>query len=382
MESFRAHDNSRFSFTPKINLIGGTNGIGKTNIVEAIHYLCLSKSFLAKKDKFALRHGYPWFQVRGDFEGDQRPALSVRLAYSKADGKRVFVNGATLERIADFVGMIPVVIYSHLDQALTAGGPEPRRRFLNNVLSQARPVYLGELIKYRRVLRQRNELLSRIRNGSVSDPGSQLSSWDSELVRWGSRLIQSRRDFLVEFGTFLERAYELMGIAPDAPAVSYKSKSAGRLNADATESEVQEAFAARLRRLARREVQQGFTAVGPHRDDLVFALNGQPLREYASQGQHRSFVLAIKLAQYLYLLERLNEHPIMLLDDVFDTLDVARVRVILNLLQQDWFGQSVVTSAQPDGLAEHVAWTDPLNQRFSLEGKGIVPGNGSDQFGH
>ena len=370
MESFRAHEDTRLCFAPKVNLVGGTNGVGKTNIVEAIHYLCLSKSFIAKKDSFAVQHGCSWFQIRGEFKGDQRPSLAVRLAYSKADGKRIYVNSAILERIADLVGMIPVVIYSHLDQALAAGGPAPRRRFLNNVLSQARPVYLGELIKYRRVLRQRNGLLSRMRHGNANDPNSQLAPWNRELVRWGSRLIRARIMFLEEFGTFLQRAYEMMGIASDAPAVSYTSF--GRMDPTASESDVQEAFTARLRRVARRELQQGFTAAGPHRDELVFELHGQPLREYASQGQHRSFVLAVKLAQYLYLFERLDEHPIMLLDDVFDTLDATRVRAILGILEQDWFGQSLITSAQPDSLAEYIAWSDPLNQRLRLRRDGVV----------
>ena len=370
MESFRAHDDSRFSFVPQINLIGGTNGVGKTNIIEAIHYLCLSKSFLAKKDVLAVRHGCSWFQLRGEFEGDRRARLSVRTAYSKTEGKRVFVNGAGLDRIAEFVGTIPVVIYSHLDQALTSGGPEPRRRFLNNVLSQSRPVYLGDLIKYRRVLRQRNELLSRLRNSNVKKQGSEIVSWDRVLIHWGSRLIWARMKFLEEFSDFLERAYKLMGIADDHPAISYTS--VGRLDKSVSETEVQEAFAARIQKVAHREMQQGYTAVGPHRDELVFTLNGQLLRDYASQGQHRSFLLAIKLAQYMYLFERLDEHPIMLLDDVFDTLDGARVQVILKILQQDWFGQSFITSAQPDGLAKYVDFADSHNQQFRIEAGKLV----------
>ena len=159
--SFRAHDETDVTFAPGVNLIYGPNGSGKTNLLEAIHYLCLSKSFLTSQDPHALRQGCPFFEVEGRFEGEQRPEFTARLVYVPEEGKRIFVNKAPLERLSEVVGMLPVVVFSPADGALTAGGPDERRKFLDNTLSQARPVYLDDLLKYRRALKQRNALLLR-----------------------------------------------------------------------------------------------------------------------------------------------------------------------------------------------------------------------------
>ncbi len=342
--SFRAHAETRIDFAPAVNLLYGPNGAGKTNILEAVHYLCLSKSFIASQDTYALRKRCPFFEIEGLFESARRPEMRVRLVFVPAEGKRILVAGAPLERLSEIVGMLPVVVFSPEDQALTAGGPDERRRFLNNIMSQARPVYLDDLMKYRRTLRQRNELLTQYRRAPHTAQPSVLASWDAELVALGSRVIAGRLRFLREFTGFLEEAYQRIEAVAEQPTIEYATIA--RFDPEADEAAVAEVFLRQLERVARRERQLGRTLVGPHRDELVFRLDDFEVRRYASQGQHRTFGMALKLAQYFYLYDRLDEAPILLLDDVFDTLDARRTEAFLALLQSDAVGQSILTAAQ------------------------------------
>ena len=375
LHSFRAHAETQLTFAPEVNLLHGPNGAGKTNILEAIHYLCLTKSFLASKDTYALRKGCPYFEVEGEFESTRRHTMRVRLAYVPSKGKRVFMNGAPLERLADIVGELPVVIFSPEDQALTAGGPDERRRFLNNIMSQARPVYLDDLLKYRRALRQRNELLSQMRKRPHTVQPSLLASWDAELVALGSRVIAARLRFLREFATFLEEAYQRVETVAERPTIEYSGIA--KLDLEASEEEVSTAFMEQLERVRKRERQRGRTLVGPHRDELVFRLNDFEVRRYASQGQHRTFGMALKLAQYFYLYDRLDESPLFLLDDVFDTLDAQRTQAFLTLLQSDVIGQSIITAAQKEAFEGLVPFDQAVHQVVFVQKGGIPSRAGS-----
>ena len=355
LRAFRAHQESRVVLAPRLNVFHGPNGAGKTNVLEAVHYLCLSKSFLTNKDAQVLRMGEPMFELEGLFEGERRARLSVRLVYTRQGSKRIFVNDAPLERLSEIVGSVPTVVFSHVDHGLTAGGPETRRRFLDNVISQSRPVYLDDLVKYRRILRQRNELLAQGRRKRRPVSKSLMEPWNEELVRRGTRLITARLGFVKEFGGYLESAYQLMETATERPSVAYLPF--GQFREGAASSVIQTTFQTLLNKIAKREEALGYTMIGPHRDDLVFKIEGRPLRNYASQGQHRSFTLALKLAQYLYLHERTEEFPILLLDDVFDTLDPRRVQTFLSLLQGDSVGQSLITAAHSHLFESHVPFS-------------------------
>ena len=302
----------------------------------------------------------PTSEVEGRFEGEQRPELRVRLVYVPSEGKRIFINGAPLERLSQIVGLLPVVVFSPEAQALTAGGPEERRRFLNNIMSQARPVYLDDLLKYRRTLRQRNELLTQYRRAPHTVQPSLLASWDAELVALGSRVVTARLRFLNEFSGFLEEAYRRIEAVAEQPTIEYVPFA--KLGPEADEEAVAEAYRERLAHTARRERQLGRTLAGPHRDELVFRLDNFEVRRYASQGQHRTFGMALKLAQYFYLYNRLEEAPILLLDDVFDTLDAQRTEAFLALLQSDAVGQSLITAAQRSLFDGMISFEQPVHQ--------------------
>lgn len=360
LQHFRAHARTRLAFAPKITLLHGPNGAGKTNILEAIHYLCLSKSFLSGQDGVALQRGASFFELEGAFRGERRPHLTVRLAYTPDEGKRLFLNKAPLDRLADIVGQLPVVLLSPEDYVLTAGPPEERRRFLDNTLSQARPAYLADLLRYRRALRQRNALLQDHRQPGRSDPAA-LQAWTLELVTLGTRLMDRRHRFVADFSEHLARAYAPLAAVGETPAIDYATAVPNEALGDPTL--LAEAFASRLARLAAKERARGRTLAGPHRDDLVFSLGDLDVRAYASQGQHRTFALALKLATFSYLRQQLDETPLLLLDDVFGILDPERTRVILKMLETDAVGQSIVTAARRDvftdvvdfDAAEHLA---------------------------
>ncbi len=344
--SFRAHAETDVAFSPGVNLIVGPNGAGKTNLLEAVHYLCLSKSFLTAHDAHALRKGCPFFEVEGRFEGEHRADLAVRLVYVPDEGKRIFVNKSPLDRLSEIVGVLPVVVFAPTDGALTAGGPEERRRFLDNTLSQARPVYLDDLMKYRRALRQRNALLlTQRRSRSPVDPAA-TEAWTEELVLLGARLMDRRRRFIAEFSAYLADAYSQIEAVGEEPSIAYQT--AVTLEEATAEDDLADLFRAQLHRLARRERERGRTLAGPHRDELVFRLNDFEVRPYASQGQHRTFGLALKLAKYFYLRETLDETPLLLLDDVFGDLDPHRTEIFLNLFQTETLGQTIITAARRD----------------------------------
>lgn len=359
--SFRAHAETALDLAPKVNLFHGPNGAGKTNVLEAVHYLCLTKSFLTSSDQYVVRRGAPFLEVEGVFEGERRASLHVKLVFVPGEGKRVFLNKAPLERLADLVGELPAVVLSPADYALTAGGPDERRRFLDATLSQAYPVYLDDLLKYRRALKQRNALLQQVRRGGQLVPGT-LDAWDEELVTLGARLVTRRRRFLNRFADFLAEAYRLLDAVGEEPTMEYQTIA--EVEDDPDGETVLERFRMALARVRRRERERGRTLVGPHLDEILFRLGDFEVRPFASQGQHRTVALALRIATFLYLKDRLDEVPLLLLDDVFGTLDARRAAVVLELLRSDEVGQSLVTASRPEAVAERVPFDEAEHQAF------------------
>jgi DNA replication and repair protein RecF len=365
LASFRAHIASEVSFAPGVNLLVGPNGIGKTNVLEAIHFLCLSKSFLASQDAYVLRHGDDFFEVEGSFESETGRSMSARIAFVPSEGKRIFINGAPLDRLSDVVGRLPVVVFSPDDYVITAGGPDERRAFLNNILSQARPAYMEDLWAYRRALKQRNELLSQFQNARFGMPDGLLESWDNELARTGGRVIFERVRFMRMFDRYLAEAYDTLAHAVEQPTITYQTAIDTAEVSD--ESEASMRYSERIAERRTRDRETGRTGDGPHRDELVFRLNDSDVRRYASQGQHRTFGMALKLAQFFYLRDRLDETPILLLDDIFDHLDPSRTKAVLDLLSSDRIGQSIITGTRSSLFDDHVDFDARPNRLIELE---------------
>ena len=360
LRSFRAHAESEFELAPSINLFYGPNGVGKTNVLEAVHYLCLTKSFTASRDRYAVRKGAPYFEVEGIVENVRETPVTVRLACVPGEGKTIFVNDVALDRLADIVGTLPVVVFSPEDADLTAGGPSERRRFVNNILSQARPVYMDNLMKYRRARRQRNEVLRSYKKRPDPPPAELIEPWTEKLVTLGSRIVYRRRQFLQSFAGDLADAYRCIEAVAERPTIEYDTIA--DLAPDATTDDVADAFRAALDRKKGQERDRGTTLVGPQRDELIFRLDDLEVRRYGSQGQHRTFAMALKLAQYFYLQTRSDTEPLLLLDDAFGKLDANRTEVFLDLLQSDDVGQSLITATRR-GPFEAVLDADPSAHR-------------------
>ena len=353
LKDFRTHSATEIHFGDGMNLVCGANGIGKTNILEAVHYLSLTKSFLTTTDHYLLRHDTAFFELVGEFTGEHRKQVKVRAAFTPGEGKKIFVNGSPVERKADHIGTIPTVLLCPQDYTLTAGGPSERRRFINNIICQSSSSYLDDLIRYRRTLKQRNEVLYRMKRSSPGGGEETLESWTNELVEIGSRILSARLKFCEVFSGLLTKAHELLGDAVERPSFEYQP--IGDVTATTKLRDIRDAFLAAVRREKHRERQRGVTLVGPHRDEITFFLDDLEVRRYASQGQHRTFGMALKLAQFQYLREVTDENPIMLLDDVFDNLDRERIQLFIRILRNEGMGQSIITAARKeilDGFVE------------------------------
>ena len=362
LRNFRNHADTRLEFGEGINILVGRNGQGKTNILEAISYLSLTKSFYASSDATAVRFGSDMFDVEGEIVAGSGLRYAVHVRYGVSQGEKVFsVNDSRPETLASVIGNFPVVILSPENNAITFGAPAARRRFVDLTLSQVSRVYLEDLLEYRRVLRQRNRLLSEART-SGANVASALEPWTVSLVQYGSRIVKRRRDFVAEFKAYIERSYRMLVDVGEEPGLEYLGFSP--LPEGATAEEIAATMQSALGERMGEEVRRGSTLVGPHRDELRLSLNGAVLQQYASQGQHKTFLVALKTAEFFYLQERKGEPPIFLLDDLFSELDEARSRRILDLVAG--LGQTIITTTGERVLDEAAGWSDHL-RRFIIE---------------
>lgn len=361
LTDFRAHAASEIHPAPAVNLVVGPNGAGKTNLLEAIGYLCLGKSILSSRDAHVARRGADHFEVEGDLEGDTRAEYQARLVTVPGEGKRAFINRVPLDRIVDLVGRTPVVTLSPGDYELTAGGPAERRRFLDATLGQASPVYLDDLVQYRRALRQRNALLQQVRRGRSLPPGT-LAAWDEEVAVLGGRITARRHSFVELFAPFLETAFTKLG-EPGEPLDLEYSPSVSFDDPGRAEDALRQA----LEKSRRRSQETGRTFYGPHLDEVIFRIGGHELRLYGSHGQHRTFALTTRIAQALYLTETTDERPILLLDDVFGPLDPERTRLIVALLASGTIGQSFVTAASEEPFLPLLEFQDLSHTLLHVE---------------
>lgn len=343
LKGFRNHDNTTLECSGGTNIILGENGQGKTNILEAISYLCLTKSFTVSGDAAVLGFGRNAFEVQGTFLTDAGVQHEARLVYVLETKEKVYtLDKRRVEPLSSVISRFPVAILSPEHAAITSGPPLERRKFVNLLLSQANAAYAEDLYEYRRVHQQRNKILSDARINKA-DPRAQLEPWDEQLALVGARIMSRRRMFVDEFQAPLQSAYGLIADEAEKPAMAYVPSC--DVNTARNEQELRETLLQELRRRYREELRLGVTVVGPHRDEFLCTINRNDVRLYASQGQHKTFLIALKLAEYFYLKERRHEDPIVLLDDVFSELDVRRTKRVLEWLNE--LNQTFITSTTP-----------------------------------
>ena len=329
--------------TPGAAVIGA-NGSGKTNLIEALYYLEIFRSFRGAADEQLVRFDAEAFHIRGRFEDPATGReMEVTAAYEKRRRKKVVtVDGAEPERLGDALGRIGVVVFSPSDVAIVAGAPGERRRFLDIVLSLNARGYLPALQRYRHTLRQRNTLL---RGGA---PAAQIEPWTATLVETGAVLMKRRAEWVAEHQPGFAARYERIG-----------GEAAGRLEyrpsvpqTESPDSEFAEALHAELDRLAGRERDRGLTLAGPHRDDLAFLRgddDGRDLRDYGSGGQQRTAAVSLRLVEAETIRRARGRAPLILLDDIFAELDPGRSARLLELLD-DEPGQAILTAPKASDI--------------------------------
>lgn len=365
LSQFRGHEDTTLDFGPGVSLLHGPNGAGKTNVLEALHYCCLAKSFITSSDQYTVRRGADHMEVEAAVSFGSRSDATVRFVLVPREGKRVLVNGSPLERLVDVVGRFPVVAISPDDHRITDGGPDERRRFLDSILCQEKPRYLDALMRYRRVLRQRNEVLARSRAVPASTLDARLAPWTAELVRQGSLVTRYRLEFLERFAPYLDEAFAQIESVAERPRIRYRPFA--DLEEATSDAEIAVLFEAALAEREQTERDRGMTLVGPHRDELVLYLDDLEVRRYASHGQHRTFVLALRLAQFYHLRDAVGETPLLLMDDVFDNLDPERIRIFARLLTSDGAGQTLVTAARGDLFGDAVRFDGERHRTIRID---------------
>ena len=360
LRHFRNHTASALEFGEGVNALLGDNGQGKTNILEAISYLGLTKSFYAASDARVVQFEESGFEVEGVMRDGGGREHHVRVAYGRVAGDKEFtVNGLRPERLAAVIGRFPLVVLSPDHGAITSGGPSERRKFLDITLAQVSPAYLEDLLEYRRVLRQRNLLLAEgRRRGSLS--AAALDPWTASLAAHAARIVSRRRAFASEFTSYVEPAYGRLVPSGERPGLQYL----GAVDAEGLR-EIEAALLRGLERTSREERQRGVTLVGPHRDDLRLLINGRDVQQFASQGQHKTLLVAFKIAEFRYVEERRGESPVFLLDDVFSELDRARATRILGLVEE--LGQCMITATDEGVFHGALRW-GARHRRFVVRG--------------
>lgn len=348
IQRYRNHTNTSIHWAPHLNVIVGPNGSGKTNIIDAIHTLCMSKSFVTGSDQYTLQKQASDYDISSDFSGSIRSHFSIRCRYKRGEGKAFFVNESPLPRLADLIGLVPVVVLSPQDRALTAEGPSERRSFIDSMISQLSSSYLSDLVEFRKITKQRNKLLSH-EQFPDSVLWEYLEPWNEQLAFVGAKILSKRKKHLNEFAVELEKVYARLTGLPLKPRFEYKSQ----IDADSADLElIKDAYKKLISDNLEKERERGYTLVGPHRDDLTFFLDDIELRKFGSQGQHRIFTIALKMAELFYISEQLDDLPIFLLDDMFGDLDPQKISILLTMLEQHK-GQTFITAANPalfDGL--------------------------------
>ncbi len=361
LQNFRNHVETNVEWAPHMNVITGQNGAGKTNLIDAIHYLCMSRSFVSTSDMYVVNQDATFFMIKGHFEGNIRSSFDVGCSYSRGEGKKIFVNESPLDRLSDLIGMVPVVVLSPSDKKLTSEGPKERRSFIDSFISQISPGYLQDLLDFRKARKQRNKLLQEFR-GSREVLQAYLEPWNVQLMEYGSRIVAKRTKVLNQFQDYLAKEYEVISGMRHEPHLEYQTFC----EPSEDEDTVRERYEAELADELNHEIERELTLIGPHRDEIVFYLDDFELRKFGSQGQHRLFALALKLAQLLYFSEELDDLPIFLLDDVFGDLDAQRTDVLLNALL-DHAGQTFVTAANPIPFDEYLTFDGEKNRKYNVE---------------
>ncbi len=341
-----------FDFDAKINCFVGRNGIGKTNILDSIYHLAYGKSYFNSIGSQNIKHNEDFFVVDGEFLKDNRNHQIV-CSLKKGQKKALKKNGKIYDKFSEHIGFIPLVIISPSDSDLISEGSETRRKFIDQIISQLDSNYLVQLIKYQKVVSQRNSLLKYFAINAVFD-NETLSIYNEQLDVLGNFIHQKRREFIANFTPIFNEFYSIISGGNERVNLVYESQLFER-----------DLLSLLQENLAKDRAVQ-YTSVGIHKDDLSFEIDDFPIKKFGSQGQQKSFLIALKLAQFEFVKQQNNEKPILLFDDIFDKLDKFRVGKIIDLVNQDTFGQIFISDTDEERTENVIKQTQQPYKIFKL----------------
>jgi len=327
LHSFRNYDALRIAFSPGLNVIYGDNAQGKTNLLEAIYYLATGKSHRTSRDQELIREGSESLTAKAAVTR-RTGEITVELAYGHQSRKQLKINGIAERRITRLVGSLAAVFFSPDDLQLLKGSPSGRRRFLDIELSQISQTYLHHLVSYNKVLVQRNTLLKK-----ENLDNSLLEIYDEQLITAGAQIISRRAEAVRRLSPIAASFHRTLAEGREELRLAYHSQATGP-DSEAEITAIEGRLRVELQRVRREERRRQITLVGPHRDDIGFWIDERDARQYASQGQQRTAVLALKLAELQFMAEEIQEPPILLLDDVASELDPHRRHYLLHAVQE------------------------------------------------
>jgi len=327
--NFKNYTEAELTLSTGVNAFVGNNGAGKTNLLDAVHYLSLCKSYFNPIDSQQIKQGADFFMINGVFEKNGNKEV-VACGVKRNQKKQFKRNKKDYQRLADHIGLLPLVMISPYDISIIIEGSEERRKFIDNVISQTDNQYLDELIAYNKFLANRNAMLKLIADTGRYDPDL-LAVLDEQLTASGSRIFEKRRAFMEIFTTIFNQHYSFISNGAEQVELVYESQL------------LQNSLAGLLKKNIERDRVLERTTSGIHKDDLQFNIHGMAMKKFGSQGQQKSFLIALKLAQYTFLTQKKGFKPLLLLDDIFDKLDEGRVTKLMQMVSDNDFGQVFIT---------------------------------------
>lgn len=332
--NYKNFSSKDLDFDPTINCLVGANGIGKTNILDAIYHLSFGKSYFNPVATQNIKHGSDFFMIEGEFEKENRNEKII-CSFKRGLKKIIKRNGKAYDKFSDHIGFLPLVIISPADRDLITEGSDTRRKFVDGVISQSDKAYLQTLIKYNKVLVQRNSLLKYFAANRTFDQDN-LTIYNEQLASFAAVIFEKRQNFLETFIPIFKQQYVEISGKDEGVSLDYQSKLK------------EHDLLYLLKNALEKDRALQYTSVGIHKDDLDFTIDGHPIKKFGSQGQQKSFLIALKLAQFHFIKEQAKTTPILLLDDIFDKLDESRVAQIVTLVDNDTFGQIFISDTHPD----------------------------------
>lgn len=350
--NYKNFEAENFLFDPKINCFVGNNGVGKTNILDAIYHLSFGKSYFNPITSQNIKHGEAFFVVEGHYQKNEAPEKIV-VSAKKGQKKIIKRNNKAYEKFSEHIGFLPLVIISPADRDLIIEGSETRRKFIDGVISQRDTQYLHTLIKYNKVLAQRNSLLKYFAANNTFNQDT-LDIYNEQLHNFGSTIFEKRSEFLKEFLPIFLKQYQAISSGSETIDLVYSSQlQENKLIKLLQDNVIKDKFSQ-------------YTNFGIHKDDLVLEIDGHPIKKFGSQGQQKSYLIALKLAQFDFIKTHSKVNPILLLDDIFDKLDEQRVEHLITLVDNENFGQIFISDTHPERTEEVIKKVHQTYKMFPL----------------